>query len=97
MRYYVYEIVIAGERRYVGITNDVKRRQTQHRTGLKKQDKYLYRKIREAAPETAISLAVIAEFDNKGDAARWEAKLILDDYFSGKKLWQSFPIAIKYF
>jgi len=94
---FVYEIIIDGVRRYVGITNNIKRRQSQHIRDLKSKDKYLYKMIRENSPETIISLNIIAQFDNKGDAARWECKLILDDYFSDKNLWQSFPVSIKYF
>ena len=94
---FVYEIIVDGVRRYVGITNNIKRRQSQHIRDAKTKDKFLYRMIRENSPETTISLNIIAEFDNKGEAARWECKLILDDYFSDKNLWQSFPISIKYF
>ena len=95
--YFVYEIVVDGIRRYVGITDNIKRRQSQHRRDLKVKPKYLYRMIRENSPETTISLNVIKECENKGDCVRWECKMILDDYFGEKKLWQSFPISVKYF
>lgn len=96
--YYVYEIIVDGIRRYVGITNNIRRRQGEHLRQFKLgKDKYLYKMIRENSPETIISLNVIKEFTNKGDAVRWEGYLILEDYFNGKQLWQSFPITIKYF
>jgi predicted GIY-YIG superfamily endonuclease len=95
--YYVYEILVDDVRRYVGITDNIKRRQSQHRRDLKKGGKYLYKMIAENSPETIISLNVIKEFNDKGDCSRWECKIILDDYFNEKKLWQSFPISIKYF
>jgi predicted GIY-YIG superfamily endonuclease len=97
MKYYVYEIVVNGVRRYIGMTNDIKRRQSQHRRDFKKGNKYLYKMIRENSPEMIISLHIVNEFDNKGDCSRWECKLILDDYFEERNLWQSFPISMKYF
>ena len=95
--YYVYEIIVDDIRRYIGITDNIKRRQSQHRRDLKSKDKYLYKMIRETSPETIITLNIINEFENKGDCSRWECKMILDDYFNKKELWQSFPITIKYF
>jgi len=96
---YVYQIKVGGVVRYIGITNDVKRRQSQHRRDLKNEkNKYLYKMIKETLLEPIeIELEVINEFINKGDASRYEAYLILKDYFNDRQLWQSFPISIKYF
>jgi len=98
MSYFVYEIVIDGVRRYIGMTDNLKRRQSQHRRDyIKGKDKYLYKQIRLSAPQSEITLNTIKEFTNKGDCKRYEAYLILKDYFSNKNLWQSFPVSIKYF
>jgi len=94
---YVYEIIIDGVRRYIGMTNDIKRRQSQHRRDLKTKDKYLYKMVRESSPETIIILNIVKEFENKGDCSRWECKMILDDYFNERLLWQAFPVSMKYF
>lgn len=97
---YVYVIKIEGVVRYIGITNNIKTRQSQHRRDLKNfngKGKYLYKMIRESGLELNIELEVIYEFKNRGDAARMECFLILKDYFGDKELYQSYPISIKYF
>jgi predicted GIY-YIG superfamily endonuclease len=96
--YWVYQIKIGGVVRYIGMTNNIHKRQLEHRRALKNGDsKYLYRQIRLMQPEACIELEPVREFDNKGDCKRWECFLILGDYFSDKNLWQSFPVSIKYF
>lgn len=94
----VYNIKVDGVIRYIGYTDNLKRRKSQHMRSLKIGDekKYLYKKINELMTPT-IEIEVSKEFDNKGDAKRWEAYLILHDYFNNKELWQSFPISFKYF
>lgn len=95
---YVYSIEIEGVTRYIGITDNPKRRQNQHTRALNGgHDKYLYNQIRLNAPETTPVLQIIKEFSDRGDAKRWEAYLILGDYFGERNLWQSFPVSIKYF
>ena len=95
---YVYSIKIGGVIRYIGVTDNITRREKEHIRGAKKgQGKYLYVRIKENAPEEIISLSIVNQFNNKGDAKRYEALLILQDFFGEKKLWQSFPISIKYF
>jgi hypothetical protein len=44
-----------------------------------------------------MTLEPICEFNNKLEASRMEAKLILDDYFGDKELWQAPPFSFKYF
>jgi predicted GIY-YIG superfamily endonuclease len=96
--FFVYEIVIGGVRRYVGYTNNIKRRQSQHvRDYQKGSPKYLYLMTAKTAPKTIYQLNVLRQFPNKGDAQRYEAYLILKDYFTKKELWQSFPTSFKYF
>jgi predicted GIY-YIG superfamily endonuclease len=95
---YIYEIIVDGVRRYVGQTNNIKRRQSQHIREYKKEgNKYLYRMIRENSPDTIISLNIIKEVESKLEANRLEAYLILMDYYGDKQLWQSIPFSVKYF
>lgn len=96
--YYVYKIMIDGVCRYVGITNDIKKRQTRHNYLLKTgYDKKLYNKIRDKHNSHTISLEIVKEYDNKLEAARFEAYAILTDWFNKKQLWQAAPKIIKYF
>lgn len=98
MNYFVYEIKIDGLRRYVGITNNVKKRQTQHNYGLRKDlKKYLYKMIRDINPEYKIELEVISECSNKLEASRLECFIILNDYYDKKELFQAPPFSFKYF
>lgn len=95
--YYVYVIIAGGKWRYVGITNNPKTREGQHRRGLKSGDtKELYQKFRSNGIED-IKLKVIKQLPNKVEAMRLEAYLILQDYFSDKNLWQSPPFSFRYF
>lgn len=97
MIYYLYEIIINDTRRYIGITNDLKRRQREHNRGLKNGDKkYLYHKLQDNDIQE-VDLKLIEEFNNKSDAMRMEAYLIIEDWFSNRQLWQSPPIGFKYF
>jgi predicted GIY-YIG superfamily endonuclease len=98
MTYYIYEILVSGKRRYIGYTDNLIRRQKEHIRDYKKgSPKYLYKMTRENSPETIYELRIVREFTNKGDAKRYEAYLILHDFFNNKELWQSFPTAFKYF
>ena len=98
MSFYIYEILIDGVRRYIGYTNNITRRKSQHFLEIKKgsQKIYLYKKI-QLLTEPTIDFNLVKTFDNMGDAKRWEAHLILNDYFNDKQLWQSFPVSFKYF
>jgi predicted GIY-YIG superfamily endonuclease len=94
-KWYVYEIIIDGIRRYVGITMDVGRRQTNHNyLCFKKVDnKELYLNIRNKYPDLEkIELKELREFKGEVDARRWECYLILKDYFNEGNLWQKVPI-----
>ena len=96
--YSVYEIKIDDVVRYIGITNNLKRRQKEHNKSFRVDPKkFLYKKIKEYHQEIDLSLEPIYEYENKLEASRMEAKLILDDYFGEKKLWQAPPFSFKYF
>lgn len=96
-KYIVYKIYINGSLRYVGYTNNLTRRKSQHLKSITTDTKkYLYKKIRELE-NPSLEFTIDREFGNSGDAKRWEAYLILDNYFKTKDLWQSFPISFKYF
>jgi predicted GIY-YIG superfamily endonuclease len=98
--YYVYSIKIDNIIRYIGITKDIIKREKQHnygiKTGIKKR---FYENMSHYYPNQTVSLEVLKIFKTKTDAARYEAHLILLDYFnnSPKELWQSPPRVIKYF
>jgi hypothetical protein len=96
---FVYKIVIDGVVRYIGVSNNVIRRQKEHVRAFKKSnDKYLYRMMRESSlDESYLVLETISDELSIIDARRLEAKIILDDYFSDKNLWQSAPFSFKYF
>lgn len=97
--HHVYKIEINGIIRYIGYTTDVIKREKQHKTAFKSNlKKLLYKNIYHYHPEYEISLELIKTYKTKTDAIRYEALLILQDYFSpNPTLWQSAPRAIKYF
>jgi predicted GIY-YIG superfamily endonuclease len=99
MNYFIYEILVDGVRRYVGMTNDLSRREKEHNRGLKSgEKKTLYKKLYlEGKAFEEIKLNKLYEFVTKTDAVRMEAYLILEDWFNEKELWQAPPRAIKYF
>ena len=97
MTYYVYEIKIDDVVRYIGTTNNLKRRQTQHNYLLRKgHTKELYEKIRLYSNDKNIVLDVRFETNNKTEAMRYEALLILKDWFDDKKYYQTPPTSFKY-
>lgn len=97
-KYSIYKIKVGGITRYIGYTDNLIRRQKEHIRDYKAgKDKYLYRMTRESLPETTYELLLIKEFSNKGDAKKYEALLILLNYFGERTLWQSPPVAFKYF
>lgn len=89
---YLYQIIINNKTRYIGRTNDLKKREYQHNYLLKKgKDKLLYNNIR-LENIKSISLQSISEFKNITEAKRYECYLILKDYFTDKELWQRVPL-----
>lgn len=96
--HYVYQIKFSGIIRYIGITTNPKLREQQHKRGVKSNlKKLLYQNIYHYHPNEEIILEVIKTYKTKGDATRYEALLILQDYFSNNNLWQSPPRSIKYY
>lgn len=96
--FYTYEIKINGQKRYIGMTSNIERRKKEHSKAAlaEKPKKLLYKKMQELEnPE--IEYAIIAEHEKKSDCARYEAMLILQDYFAEKELWQSPPFSFRYF
>ena len=94
----VYEIKVDGVRRYIGVSNNINRRFKEHLRDFNKKDKYLYRMCRESGlNESHLVLNEITEDLPVLDARRYEAFLILQDYFSERLLYQSPPFSFKYF
>ena len=91
--FYVYRIKIEGTTRYIGHTNDIKRREREHNRSCFKTDdrKILYSKIKSETTYGKISLETIKQFTTKTEAKRYEAFLILYDHFTKKQLWQKVP------
>ena len=88
---WVYRIEVNGTVRYVGITCTLKRRQTQHNTGLKKGEvKELYDFLRAEEIET-IELIPVQQFPTRVMAKRYECLLILQDLFGKHELKQKCP------
>jgi predicted GIY-YIG superfamily endonuclease len=91
---WVYQIKVNDVVRYIGRTNDLKRRLYEHKRGFRLENKKeLYDKLRELQlGEEVIILEPIKSFRKKTDAKRWECFLILQDYFNEeRKLWQKVP------
>jgi predicted GIY-YIG superfamily endonuclease len=91
MRHYIYKIVIDKIIRYIGITENLERRQYQHNNLLNKDNnKELYKQLK-AINISKIKLIEIKQVKDKQEAKRYECLLILKDYFNKKQLWQSVP------
>jgi predicted GIY-YIG superfamily endonuclease len=89
---YVYQITIDGVVRYIGRTNDIRRRQNEHNRHFRNDVvKELYNNIRLLHKEYIITLEPIKTFKRKTDTKRYECLLILQDYFGSKILWQKCP------
>lgn len=93
MPYSVYYIEINGIKRYIGHTNDLKRREKEHNQRCFKTEnkKLLYHNIKNETGEKNIILKLIKIFTTKTEAKRYEALLILLDHFGEKNLWQKVP------
>lgn len=97
--YTIYKIELGGICRYIGLTDNLRRRQSQHRRDSKKDDltKSLYKMKRQLHQDEEITLQIVHTTDKKIEAIRLEAYLILRDHFLEGNLWQSPPHIIKYF
>lgn len=96
--YYVYYILLDGKVRYVGITNNIKKREYQHNYDcwVKQTEKKLYNQLRKQ-PKTSMTLNIFKRFNQKSEAELYEAYIILKDYFGPKELWQTAPKKIRYY
>lgn len=92
--YSVYKIDVNGITRYIGYTKSLKVRQTQHRYMYKKGlKKLLYNNLRQLyGDDYKIELIEIRSFKSKVESRRFEALLILTDWFGGRSLWQYPPV-----
>lgn len=89
--YIVYKVKIMDSIRYIGYTNDIKRRQYNHNYLLKKgKKKILYDELRKLNI-LSIELLPIKYFKTKVEAKRYECLLILNDHFTNKQLLQKVP------
>ena len=90
---FVYEICVDGQRLYVGITDNLERREKQHNYLLRKgHKKDLYDYLREYHPDHIISLNVLYEFQSRTEAKRKEIFIVLSDYYSeNPQLKQKIP------
>lgn len=90
--FYIYNIQYLGQVLYIGQTNNLKRRQSQHNRALKNPDKkqeiYVY--LRELGAES-IELTLLETYENRVIAKRRECYLILKDYFGPKQLKNKIP------
>lgn len=92
--YWVYRVEVNKITRYVGYTDNIKRREKEHNylcfKALKK--KKLYNGLRKDKNILKIELIPVKTFLTRVEAKRYEAFLILNDYFNKKQLWQHIPI-----
>lgn len=92
-KYIVYSININGFDIYIGMTNNILRREYEHNYKLKKGiNNELYNYLR-CLNINDIKLKKIKTFENRLDAKRYECFLILKNYFESEfKLKQKIPI-----
>ena len=100
-QFYVYSISINDEVRYVGRTEDLDKRELSHLKDCyypksAHYNKQFYQYVRTIYPTkdsaaNALFLTPVGVFDTLAESKKWEAYLILKDYFTDKKLLQSVP------
>jgi predicted GIY-YIG superfamily endonuclease len=91
-RFYVYTISFNKWVIYVGLTDNIRRRETQHNylyKGGKVKDLYDYLRLQNFTER--IELKPIKVLDTRVEAKRYECMLILQDHFSNKLLKQKVP------
>jgi predicted GIY-YIG superfamily endonuclease len=87
----VYSITCNGTVRYIGITNCLIRRATQHNKGISSDDrKPFYIWCRENGIES-VDLEMIYEYKTRVEAKRRECLIILQDHFNEKQLINKVP------
>jgi predicted GIY-YIG superfamily endonuclease len=90
--FWVYRIEVDGITRYIGQTKNIDAREKQHNylCFKKNKKKVLYNNIR-IVKQNKIKLIPVKTFSTHIEAKRYEAFLILNDYFNKKELWQHIP------
>lgn len=90
--FYVYQIKIKNTIRYIGMTNDINRREKEHNRLCFKNDteKLLYNNIRKTDIKQ-IKLEIVQTFKTRTEAKRYECMLILINHFKLNNLWQKVP------
>jgi predicted GIY-YIG superfamily endonuclease len=95
MAYIVYEITVADNIRYIGMTKNIIKREYEHNYAFKRGDKkelYDYIKSIGYSPEYYITLNRIKGFKTRADAKRFEIFLIIwDHFYCNKMLKQKIP------
>lgn len=90
--YYVYSILYRNTVIYIGLTNNIKRREYEHNRSYNLgEEKQLYNFLRDRNYTDKIELVVLNTFDTQVEGKRYECFLILTDYFSKKQLKQTVP------
>lgn len=91
--HYVYTIETDGIVRYIGRTNNPKRREYQHNYNLKKGKSSQFYDFCYENNINEVSLKVIREFSSKTEAKRYEMFLILIHHFEDNfdELFQKVP------
>lgn len=88
---WVYQIEILGIIRYIGISNNIKLRTSQHNRGIRKCDKKLFYDYCREYGITSVELTPIIECKDRTTAKRWEMYMILDDWSKNRELKQVIP------
>lgn len=90
--FYVYQIKIKNTIRYIGMTNDLHRRELEHNNQCFRKDveKLLYINIRKTNIKK-IELEIVKTFKTRTEAKRYECLLILLNHFKANNLWQKVP------
>lgn len=78
--YHIYEIELKNGEKYVGCTNNIKRRTTQHNDNIKNKRNRFSKYISENYPNLKLKytdLKVKASFENRKEALKYEKKLTI--------------------
>jgi predicted GIY-YIG superfamily endonuclease len=73
---------------YIGHTNNIERRISQHRNNIKNGKSTLFY---DALVDGTFTYEILSKFKTKVEAKRYEMYLILQRYYSGEKLYQKIP------
>ena len=88
---WVYQIKVDEIIRYVGISNNIKLRTSQHNRGIRRGDKKLFYDFCRECGITTVELIPLIECKDRTTAKRWEMYMILDDWSKNRELKQVIP------